>query len=568
MSNTIEVKVPDIGDSGEVDVIEVLVSEGDTIAAEQSLITVESDKASMEIPSSQAGVVKSLSVKVGDKVQEGSVILLIEVQEGAAASAKEDKPAKAQSQQSEPAGQPQTKAKAEPAAAPASQDGERATIVVPDIGDATDVEVIEIMVAVGDTIAVEQSLITVESDKASMEVPASRAGVVTAVKVKLGDKVNEGSEIVEIQAADEQAPAAQSQPSAAAETPAAPAKAEAPEQAAAAAPAAGSMASVPPERHSPTAAYAQADVPSRNLPHASPSVRKFARELGVNLATVKGSGAKNRITKEDVQQFVKGALSVGAGASVAPVGGTEGGLSVLGWPKVDFAKYGSIETKPLSRIKKISGANLHRNWVMIPHVTNNDVADITELEELRQTLNKENQKSGVKVTMLAFLIKAVVAALRKFPEFNASLDGDNLILKQYYHIGFAADTPNGLVVPVIRDADQKGIFELATETSELAKLGREGKLSPSQMQGGCFSISSLGGIGGTSFTPIINAPEVAILGVSRSAHAPVWNGKEFEPRLMLPLSLSYDHRVIDGAAAARFNAYLGSLLADFRRIAL
>jgi pyruvate dehydrogenase E2 component (dihydrolipoamide acetyltransferase) len=310
-------------------------------------------------------------------------------------------------------------------------------------------------------------------------------------------------------------------------------------------------------------------VPLRDLPHASPSVRKFARELGVDLRQVSGSGAKNRITQDDVRQFVKRALSTGAAPAVSATGaGAGAGLSVLGWPKVDFAKFGAIETRPLSRIKKISGANLHRNWVMIPHVTNNDQADITELEELRQTLNRENQKAGVKVTMLAFLIKAVVAALKKFPEFNASLDGDNLVLKQYYHIGFAADTPNGLVVPVIRDADKKGVLELARETSELAALARDGKLSPSQMQGGCFSISSLGGIGGTSFTPIINAPEVAILGVSRSAHAPVWNGSAFEPRLMLPLSLSYDHRVIDGAAAARFNAYLASLLGDFRRIIL
>src|SRR3546814_634506 len=285
------------------------------------------------------------------------------------------------------------------------------------------------------------------------------------------------------------------------------------------------------------------------------------------ISSVQGSGAKNRITQDDVRQFVKQALPVGGGTGATAVA-ADGGFSVLGWPKVDFAKFGQINTKPLSRIKKISGANLHRNWVMIPHVTNNDAADITELEELRQTLNKENQKSGVKVTMLAFLIKAVVAGLKKFPEFNASIDGDNLVLKQYYHIGFAADTPNGLVVPVIRDADKKGIFELAKETSELAGLARDGKLSPSQMQGGCFSISSLGGIGGTSFTPIINAPAVAILGVSSSEHATVWNGKEFEPRLLLPLSLSYDHRVIDGASAARFNAYLGSLLADFRRIAL
>jgi len=327
------------------------------------------------------------------------------------------------------------------------------------------------------------------------------------------------------------------------------------------------MASAPVEHTSPTASYPEVDASAKNLPHASPSVRKFARELGVDLRLVQGSGAKQRITQDDVRSYVKQALAGGAGTAAAP-GAAGGGLNVLAWPKVDFAKFGPIQAKPLSRIKKISGANLHRNWVMIPHVTNNEAADITELEALRVQLNKENQKSGIKVTMLAFLIKAVVAALKKFPEFNASLDGDELVLKQYYHIGFAADTPNGLVVPVIRDADRKGVLELAAETSELAGQARDGKLSPAQMQGGCFSISSLGGIGGTTFTPIINAPEVAILGVSRSTHQPVWDGQAFQPRLMLPLSLSYDHRVIDGAAAARFNAYLAGLLADFRRIIL
>ncbi|HET8597864.1 MAG TPA: dihydrolipoyllysine-residue acetyltransferase [Castellaniella sp.] len=446
-------------------------------------------------------------------------------------------------------------------------------IKVPDIGDFDQVDVIEVLVAVGDTIAAEQSLITVESDKASMEIPASQGGVVKAVKVKVGDKVTEGSVILEVEAeaAAEPAPAAEA-PAKEQAAPAEAPKAEpapAPEAAPAAKPApAASMASSAPDRTSPTAAFAEADVPLRNLPHASPSVRQFARELGVNLAQVTGTGPKNRITADDVRSYVKQALSTG-GAS--PVGSTlpaGEGFSVLGWPKVDFAKFGEIESKPLSRIKKISGANLHRNWVMIPHVTNNDVADITELEALRQQLNAENKKAGVKVTMLAFLIKAVVAALKKFPEFNASLDGDNLVLKHYYHVGFAADTPNGLVVPVIRDADKKGVLELASETAELAAQARDGKLSPSQMQGGCFSISSLGGIGGTDFTPIINAPEVAILGVSRSAMQPVWDGKAFQPRLMLPLSLSYDHRVIDGAAAARFNAYLAGLLADFRRIIL
>ncbi len=572
MNNTTEIKVPDIGDFDEVEVIEVLVSEGDKVSAEQSLITVESDKASMEIPSPQAGTVKSVKVKVGDKISEGAVI--IEVEQGEAkAPAKEDPaPAAAQDKAATPA---QADAGQPAAAAPAQAASETVMIGVPDIGDATDVEVIEILVKVGDTIKAEQSLITVESDKASMEVPASRAGVVTAIKVKLGDKVSEGSDILEIKTAD-----------GASSAPAAPAAEAAPQPAQAAAqpqqkaeqadkqPDAGSqpgstdgLASVPPQRHSPTEAFAEAGVPLRNLPHASPSVRKFARELGVDLTQITGSGAKNRITQDDVRQYVKRSLATGS-VPAASEAGAGGGLSVLGWPKVDFAKFGEIEARPLSRIKKISGANLHRNWVMIPHVTNNDLADITELEALRQTLNKENQKSGVKVTMLAFIIKAVVAALKKFPEFNASLDGDNLVYKHYYHVGFAADTPNGLVVPVIRDADKKGILELARETSELAALARDGKLSPSQMQGGCFSISSLGGIGGTSFTPIINAPEVAILGVSRSSHAPVWNGSAFEPRLMLPLSLSYDHRVIDGALAARFNAYLSGLLADFRRIAL
>ncbi len=572
MSTNTEIKVPDIGDVSEVDVIEILVAEGDTVAKEQSLITVESDKASMEIPASSAGVVKSVKVKLGDKVKEGTVILEIE-EAGASDTAQKAPPSKGKAgraQQPAPAAAPA--ASAEAGAAPAAGPKGSATVVVPDIGDTTDVEVIEIMVAVGDSVSVDQSLITVESDKASMEVPSSHSGVVKAIKVKIGDKVNQGSDILELETSA--APASTKEAAAAA--PRADQAAEAENQSKAPTPApddaepggANQLASVPPERLSPTAAFADTDVPLRNLPHASPSVRKFARELGVNLTLVKGSGDKNRITADDVRSFVKQALATGAVAAPSAAISAAGGLNVLAWPKVDFAKFGSIEAKPLSRIKKISGANLHRNWVMIPHVTNNDIADITELEDLRQTLNQENQKSGIKVTMLAFLIKAVVAALKKFPEFNASIDGDNLVLKQYYHIGFAADTPNGLMVPVIRDADKKGIFELATETSDLAKMARDGKLSPAQMQGGCFSISSLGGIGGTNFTPIINAPEVAILGVSRSSHQPVWNGSEFLPRLMLPLSLSYDHRVIDGAAAARFNAYLGSLLADFRRIAL
>ncbi len=456
---------------------------------------------------------------------------------------------------------------------------------IPDIGDFKDVEVIEVLVAEGDRIEVEQSLITVESDKASMEIPASQAGIVRALKVKVGDKVSEGSVILELEPVEEGTGTAAAEPAASTDTAEALASAQAAAQAEA--PAAETEAPAQPleppmltliDKRPPGAAPVGPRTPPVTglqaehgpKPHASPSVRKFARELGVDLHLVPGTGPKQRITHDDVRNFVKRALSEQAvSGSVTQAGGDTGAaLGLLPWPKVDFAKFGPIETRPLSRIKKISGANLHRNWVMIPHVTNNDEADVTDLEALRQQLNRENEKSGVKVTMLAFLIKAVVATLKKFPEFNASLDGDNLVLKQYYHIGFAADTPNGLVVPVIRDADRKGVLEIAQETAELARKARDGKLSPSEMQGGTFSISSLGGIGGTHFTPIINAPEVAILGVSRTYHKPVWDGKAFVPRLMLPLSLSYDHRVIDGAAAARFNVHLAQLLADMRRVLL
>ncbi|UAN03397.1 dihydrolipoyllysine-residue acetyltransferase [Achromobacter mucicolens] len=560
MSNIVQIKVPDIGDFKEVEVIEVLVAVGDTIKAEQSLITVESDKASMEIPASQGGVVKSISVKVGDKVAEGAVVLEVEAAEADAGAAKEE----ALKAESKPAAKEEPKqaaaaaSKAE-ASAPAAASGP-VEIEVPDIGDFKEVEVIEVMVAVGDTIKAEQSLITVESDKASMEIPASQGGVVKEVKVKVGDKVAKGSVVVVVEGGAQAAAAPAAKSDAAAPAAKSEAKAEAKPAAAA--------SSAPAARPAPAAALEDANLKPGQLPHASPSVRKFARELGVNLSKVKGTGPKERITADDVRGFVKQALSAAPAAAAAGGSADGAALGLLPWPKVDFTKFGPIEAKPLSRIKKISGANLHRNWVMIPHVTNNDEADITDLEALRVTLNKENEKSGIKVTMLAFLIKAVVAALKKFPEFNASLDGDNLVLKQYYHIGFAADTPNGLVVPVIRDADKKGILQIAQEMTDLSKKARDGKISPAEMQGGCFSISSLGGIGGTSFTPIINAPEVAILGVSRSSHKPVWDGKQFVPRLMVPLSLSYDHRVIDGASAARFNAYLGALLADFRRIAL
>ncbi|NCT85634.1 MAG: dihydrolipoyllysine-residue acetyltransferase [Comamonadaceae bacterium] len=550
----VEVKVPDIGDFDEVGVIELLVKVGDTVKVEQSLVTVESDKASMEIPSSQAGVVKEIKVAVGDKVKQGSVLVIVEG-EGAAAAA----PAPAAAAVAAPAPAPAAVA-APAAAAPAPAAGGSVTIEVPDIGDFDEVAVIELLVKAGDTVKVEQSLITVESDKASMEIPSSTAGVVEEVLVKIGDKVKKGSALARVKAAGGavQTPAAAPAPAAAA--PAAPVAAVA---AAAAVPAAAALPA-----HQPTA-------PTGQLPHASPSIRKLARELGVPLAEVKGSGAKGRITETDVQGFVKavmaGTVQTAAQKAAAPAAGAAGGsgLSVLAWPKVDFEKFGPVERKELSRIKKISGANLHRNWVVIPHVTNHDDADITELEAFRVQLNKENEKAGIKVTMLAFMIKAAVAALKKFPEFNSSLDADGtLVLKNYFHIGFAADTPNGLVVPVIKDADKKGIFQISAEMSELAKKARDGKLGPADMSGGCFSISSLGGIGGKYFTPIINAPEVAIMGVCKSAMEPVWDGKQFQPRLMLPLSLSWDHRVIDGAAAARFNVYFASLLADFRRIAL
>lgn len=557
----VEVKVPDIGDFKDVEVIELLVKPGDRVAVDQSLLTVESDKASMEIPSSHAGVVKELKVALGDKVSEGTLVLVLEG-EGAAAPPPAPAPAAA------PAAAP-APAPAAPAPAPAAAASGPVDVVVPDIGDFDEVAVIEVFVKPGDAVKVEQSLITVESDKASMEIPSSHAGTVAELLVKLGDKVSKGTPIVRLTGASGAAAAAAPAPVAAPAATATPsaAPAAAPTPAVAPAPAAA-PATMP--AHQPGTAGA-------SLPHASPSIRRLARELGVPLAEVRGSGPKGRITQDDVQRFVKAVMSgetaTAAQKARAPApaaapggGGTFPGL--LAWPQVDFTKFGAVERKDLSRIKKISGANLHRNWVLIPHVTNHDDADITELEAFRVQLNKEHEKSGVKVTMLAFLIKACVAALKKFPEFNASLDGDQLVLKKYFHIGFAADTPNGLVVPVIKDADVKGILQISKEMSELAAKARDGKLGPADMSGGCFSISSLGGIGGRYFTPIINAPEVAILGVCRSSTEPRWDGKAFQPRLILPLSLSWDHRVIDGAAAARFNAYLGSVLADFRRVLL
>jgi pyruvate dehydrogenase E2 component (dihydrolipoamide acetyltransferase) len=442
-------------------------------------------------------------------------------------------------------------------------------VKIPDIGDFPEVAVIEVMVKPGDTIKAEDPLITLESDKATMDVPSPAAGTVKEVKVKVGDKVSQGALVLTLEPSGAEAAAAP-KPTAAGP---APSVAVAPEPGVRGARVVPTGTPPPPgETEEPTAPPPVVLMPGPEefmaavfggqRSHATPSVRRYARELGVDVSKVKGSGPKGRILQEDIQAFVKGVL---AGARPAAGGGV---LDLLPWPKVDYAKFGSIETLPLSRIKKISGANLARNWVMIPHVTQFDEADITELEEFRIAVNKEQEKNGIKVTILAFLVKAVVAALKKFPEFNCSLDGENLIIKHYYHIGFAADTPNGLMVPVIRDADEKSMLEIAREAAELAQKARDGKLAPTEIQGGCFSISSLGGIGGTAFTPIINAPEVAILGVSRAEMKPKWNGTEFAPRLMLPLSLSYDHRVIDGASATRFITHLGQVLADMRRAML
>lgn len=530
MSQIIEIKVPDIGDYKDVPVIEVLVKAGDKIEKEQSIVVLESDKATMDVPSSHAGIVKDVKVKVGDTLSEGSVVITLE--EGAAAPAS---PTQA----------------AAPVAAPTNSGGALIEVKVPDIGDYKDVPVIEVLVKAGDKVEKEQSIVVLESDKATMDVPSTHAGIVKEVKVKVGDNLSEGSVVIILESGAGSATTPVASP---ASSPAPAAKVVEPPI---------PRAPAPPPLSNPAP---QVDVA---YSHASPSVRKFARELGVTIAQVKGSGPKGRITQEDVQAFVKAAMSGGAGSPAATsAGGSLGGLNLIPWPKVDFTKFGEIDRQPLNRIKKLTAANLGRNWVMIPAVTYHEDADITDLEAFRVLTNKENEKKGVKITMLAFLMKAAVAALKKYPEFNSSLDGDDLILKKYFNIGFAADTPTGLVVPVIKNADKKGIFEIAQETSELAGLAREGKLKPDQMQGASFTISSLGGIGGTYFSPIVNAPEVAILGVSKAAMKPVWDGKQFVPRLICPLSLSADHRVIDGALATRFNVYIAQLLADFRRATL
>ena len=544
MSQIVEIKVPDIGGHDNVDVIDVAVKVGDTIAVDDTLITLETDKATMDVPADTAGVIKEVKINVGDKVSEGSVVVTVETGAAAAAPAAEAAPAAAAAVET-------------PApAASAQSTGGSVNVEVPDIGDNSDVDVIDVTVKVGDTVAIDDTLITLETDKATMDVPSTAAGKVTAVNIKVGDKVSQGTVIITVEGGAS-APAA------------APAQAAAPAPVATPAPVAAKE-STPPVAASTTILQSTAAIDESGFAkaHAGPSSRKFARELGVDLAKVKGSGSKGRVTKDDIKSFVKGLMQSGNVPAATAGASLGGGLDLLPWPKVDFAKFGEVEVQPLSRIKKISGQNLSRNWVMIPHVTVNEDADMTELEEFRKTINKEWEREGVKVSPLAFIIKAAVAALQKFPEFNSSLDGDNLVLKKYFNIGFAADTPNGLVVPVIKDADKKGLKEISQELAELSKKARDGKLKPQEMQGACFTISSLGGIGGTGFTPIVNAPEVAILGVCKSQIKPVWNGKEFAPRLMCPLSLSFDHRVIDGAAGMRFTVYLAQLLADFRRVIL
>jgi pyruvate dehydrogenase E2 component (dihydrolipoamide acetyltransferase) len=531
-----QVVVPDIGDFKEVEVIEVLVKPGDAVAKEQSLITLESDKATMEIPSPAAGVVKELKIKTGDKVSKGSPILVLD-----------------EKKSEERKAEPKIESRSEPRKSQAAQ---AQTVTVPDIGDFKDVEVIEILVKPGDTVAKEQSLITLESDKATMEIPSPAAGVVKELKVKVGEKVSKDAPILVLEGGDER----RAEPR--------PAQAQAAQAAAAS----------PPPAPTPVQSVQTRPVPrepreaTATKAHASPSVRKFARELGVPLGEVQGSGPKGRVLHADVQSFVKGVIQGKAPAAPEARGGTLP-FNLPAWPEVDFAKFGPVEKVALTRIQKLSGPYLHRNWVSIPHVTQFDEADITELEAFRKSQTAETEKKGFKLTMLAFMIKACVTALREYPQFNASLErsGESVIIKKYYHIGVAVDTSEGLVVPVVRDADRKGVFDLAKELAEISKLARDKKLKAGDMQGGTFSISSLGGIGGTYFTPIINAPEVAILGVSRAYLKPLYAGKGekgedlFKARLMLPLSLSYDHRVIDGATAARFTTYLVSVLSDIRK---
>jgi len=552
----IEVLLPDIGDFHDVEIIEILVKPGDRVEAEDPLITLESDKASMEIPSPQAGVVSEIRVALGDKVNEGDLILTLKAQEAAeepAAAAPAAAVEAAELVEDAPRAAPPSEAVAPEAPAPTGATEVR-EVTLPDIGDFHDVEIIELLVNVGDRVEAEQSLLTLESDKATMEIPAPFAGVVRSLAVKLGDKVNEGDLIATLES-EGAAPAA-----APAAVPAA-----APATSAAAEPVETARPAGEKELLRRPVAVRPSDAPRRTA-HASPGVRRFARELGVDLHYVSGTGAKGRILKEDVQAFVKRALAEGAPTAAA----AGGALQLPGIPAVDFSKFGETEEQELGRIKKLSGAHLHRSWLNVPHVTQFDEADITELEAFRKAQKDEAARAEVKLTFMPFLMKALCKALAVYPQFNSSLspDGERLILKKYVHIGVAVDTPNGLVVPVIRDVDRKGVFDLARDLGEMSSKARAGKLAPTDMQGGCISISSLGGIGGTQFAPIVNAPEVAILGISRAEMKPKWDGKAFEPRLIMPFSLSYDHRVIDGAEGVRFTTYLAQLLGDIRRLLL
>ena len=547
MAKELEVKVPDIGSYEGVPVIDVLVKPGDKVEKEASLVTLESDKATMDVPAPEAGVIKSIKLKVGDKVSQGDAVLVLEVGDGAAEQKAEPKKEEAKAEKKPESKQEQPKAETKPepkkAAAPSKLD-----VTIPDVGNYDHIPVIEVFVKDGDTVEKDAPLLTLESDKATMDVPAPQAGIVRGLKIKVGDKVSKGDAVctLETSGSEETKSAAEAKPETRkAEVP----KSEAP----------GNLGQAP--QAPPASPLPQTAKGDDFIPYASPAIRKFSRELGVNLAQVKGSGPRGRITRDDVQSFVKRALQ-----SPAPAAPTTGsGIPPI--PAVDFSQFGPVETKPLARIRKLSATHVHRSWLNIPHVTQNDEADITELEAFRKS---QSEESGTKLTLLPFIMKAVAKAIQAYPEFGSSLspDGNSLILKQYLHIGFAADTPNGLVVPVVRDVDKKGIVQLAQETAELAKKARDGKLKGEEMKGGCFSISSLGGIGGSHFTPIVNAPEVGILGVSKSSIKPVWDGKAFQPRLMVPLSLSYDHRVIDGAYAARFIVQLVKLLQDLRRLAL
>jgi len=534
-ASIIEIAVPDIGEDGEVDVIEVLVAVGDVIAEEDGLITLETDKATMDVPSTHAGTVKEVLINTGDKVKEGSLVIMLEISGGGAVAA------------------PATEAPSAPAPQAAAAPAASAIIdvEVPDIGDDGEVDVIEVLVAVGDVIAEEDGLITLETDKATMDVPSPTAGTVVEVLINTGDKVKQGSLVIRLQTSS----------GAAAPVQAAQVQAPAPAKAAPGG-----------QKSSPVPHHPEAGKVSKGAIYTSPSIRRLAREFGVDLTLVKGTGNKARILKEDVQSYVKYELSRPKANPGNAISAGEGGLQVVSARAIDFSKFGEIEVKPLSRIQKISGPFLHRNWVTIPHVTQFDEADITNVEAFRKEQNVmcEKQKLGFKITPLVFILKAAADALRAFPVFSSSLseDGESLVMKKYIHIGVAVDTPNGLVVPVVRDVDQKGIHQLSRELLEISIKARDGKLKAQDMQGGCFTISSLGGIGGTAFTPIVNAPEVAILGVSKSEMKPKWNGSEFIPKLMLPLSMSYDHRVIDGALAARFTAHLAGVMSDIRKLIL